>query len=315
MGSVLVTGGAGFIGSHLVERLVEKGCSVIVVDNLLRGELDNLSNVLDKIKFVKGSIRNYALMEELVKNSNFVFHLASLSRVLPSIENPRLCFKINVEGTEIIARLCSKYRKKLIFSSSREVYGSPKYLPVDEAHPLNPENPYGASKVSGEKMIEAYAKSYELSYVTLRLTNVYGSRDFDRVIPIFIENALKEQNLVVYGANKILDFVYIEDVINAFTAAMDSIDNQTLNIGSGVGLSIMELANLIKKVTGKEVGIVIKESRKGEVDKFVADIKRAKDILNWEPKINLEEGLRLVIKEHRLQRSKKGLGNVLRKGL
>jgi UDP-glucose 4-epimerase len=300
MGSVLVTGGAGFIGSHLVEKLVEKGYSVIVVDNLLRGKLNNLSNVLDKIKFVKGDIRNYELMEELVKNSEVVFHLASLSKVIPSIENPKLCFKINVEGTEIIARLCSKYHKKLIFSSSREVYGAPKYLPVDEAHPLNPENPYGASKVSGEKIIEAYTKSYGLSYVTLRLTNVYGSRDFDRVIPIFIKNALKEIDLVVYGVNKILDFVYIDDVINAFTAAMDFNENQTLNIGSSVGVSLIELVNLIKKITSKEVKIIVKEKRKGEVDKFIADIKRAKEVLNWEPKINLEEGLRRVVKEYHL---------------
>ena len=297
MGSILVTGGAGFIGSHLVEKLVEKGYSVIAVDNLLRGKLNNLSNVLDKIKFVKGDIRSYKLMEELVKNSEIVFHLASLSRVIPSIENPKLCFKNNVEGTEIVARLCSEYHKKLIFSSSREVYGAPKYLPVDEAHPLNPENPYGASKVSGEKIIEAYAKSYGLNYVTLRLTNVYGSRDFDRVIPIFIKNALKEEDLVVYGVNKILDFVYIDDIINAFTAAMDSNENQTLNIGSGVGVSITELVNLIKKVTRREVKITVKEKRKGEIDKFIADIKRAKEVLNWEPKINLEEGLRLIVRE------------------
>jgi UDP-glucose 4-epimerase len=300
MGSVLVTGGAGFIGSHLVEKLVEEGYSVIVVDNLLRGKLNNLSNILDRIEFVKGDIRNYALMEKLIKNSEVIFHLASLSRVIPSIENPELCFKINVEGTEIIARLCSKHHKKLIFSSSREVYGAPKYLPVDEAHPLNPENPYGASKVSGEKIIEAYAKNYGLSYAILRLANVYGSRDFDRVIPIFIKNSLEEKDLVVYGVNKILDFVYIDDVINAFISAMNSNVNQTLNIGAGVGVSIIELANLVKRITGKEVKIIVKEKRKGEVDKFIADIKRAKEVLNWEPKINLEEGLRRIVKEYHL---------------
>jgi UDP-glucose 4-epimerase len=305
MGSVLVTGGAGFIGSHLVEKLVEKSYNVIVVDNLLKGKLNNLSNVLDEIKFIKGDIRNYKLMEELIKNSEVIFHLASLSRVIPSIENPKLCFKINVEGTEIIARLCSKHHKKLIFSSSREVYGTSKYLPVDEDHPLNPENPYGASKVSGEKIIEVYTKNYGLSYVTLRLTNVYGSRDFDRVIPIFIKNALEEKNLVVYGVNKILDFVHIDDVINAFISAMNSNGNQTLNIGSGVGISIIELANLVKKITGKKVKIIIEKGRKGEVDKFIANIKRAKEVLNWEPKIDLEKGLRLTVKEYRLRCSKR----------
>lgn len=300
MGTILVTGAAGFIGSHLVERLVEEGYDVTAVDNMLRGKLDNLSKVLDKIKFVKGDVRDYELMKELVRDSELVFHLASLSRVLPSIENPELCFEINVKGTEVMARLCSKYRKKLIFSSSREVYGSPKYLPVDEAHPLNPENPYGASKVCGEKIVEAYAKSYELNYVTLRLTNVYGLRDFDRVIPIFVEKALKGEDLVVYGADKILDFVYIDDVINALINAMDCNEGLALNVGSGVGTSLLELANLVRNMTNKEVEIIIKERRRGEVDKFVANIRRAEELLKWRPKVDLKEGLRRVVEIHRL---------------
>jgi len=295
VGTVLVTGAAGFIGSHLVERLVEEGYDVIAVDNMLRGKLDNLSKVLDKIKFVKGDVRDYELMKEFVRGSELVFHLASLSRVLPSIENPELCFEVNVKGTEVMARLCSKYRKKLIFSSSREVYGSPKYLPVDEAHPLNPENPYGASKVCGEKIIEAYAKSYGLNYVTLRLTNVYGLRDFDRVIPIFVEKALKGEDLVVYGADKVLDFVYIDDVINALINAIDCYEGLALNVGSGVGTSLLELANLVRNMTNKEVKIIIKERRRGEVDKFVANIRRAEELLKWRPKVDLKEGLRRVV--------------------
>ena len=301
MGTVLVTGAAGFIGSHLVERLVEEGYDVIAVDNMLRGKLDNLSKVLDKIKFVKGDVRDYELMKEFVRGSELVFHLASLSRVLPSIENPELCFEVNVKGTEVMARLCSKYRKKLIFSSSREVYGSPKYLPVDEAHPLNPENPYGASKVCGEKIIEAYAKSYGLNYVTLRLTNVYGLRDFDRVIPIFVEKALKGEDLVVYGADKILDFVYIDDVINALINAMDYDEGLALNIGSGVGTSLLELANLVRNMTNKEVKIIVKERRRGEVDKFVANIRRAEELLKWRPKVDLKEGLRRVVEMRHLR--------------
>ncbi|MGB9760540.1 MAG: GDP-mannose 4,6-dehydratase, partial [Thermoproteota archaeon] len=292
--------GAEFIGSHLVEKLAKRGYRVIVVDNLLRGKLDNLSSVLDKIKFVKGDIRNYELMEELIKNSEVVFHLASLSRVIPSIENPELCFRINIDGTEIIARLCSKYHKKLIFSSSREVYGTAKYIPVDEDHPLNPENPYGASKVSGEKIIEAYAKNYELSYVILRLTNVYGPRDFDRVTPIFVENAMKGKDLVVYGTDKILDFVYINDVIEAFVRAIDLNENQTLNIGSGMGTSILELAKLInKKIATESESIIVKEKRKGEVDKFVANIERAGRILKWKPKTTLEEGITRTIESYK----------------
>jgi len=295
VGSILVTGGAGFIGSHLAEKLINEGYNVIIIDNLSRGNLNNLLNVRESVKFIKGDIRDYNLMNDLIKNSEVIFHLASLSRVIPCIKDPELCFKVNVEGTEIIARLSSKYGKKLIFSSSREVYGTAKYIPVDEDHPLNPENPYGISKVYAEKIIETYAKNYKLSYVILRLSNVYGERDFDRVIPIFIENALNNKSLIVYGVDKLLDFIYIDDVVNALVKSMYVNENYILNIGSGVGTRILELAELIKRILNRNVNIVIKEKRKGEVDKFVANIDRAKKILKWTPKISLENGLKHMI--------------------
>lgn len=295
MGSILVTGGAGFIGSHLAEKLINEGYNVIIIDNLSRGNLNNLLNVRESVKFIKGDIRDYNLMNDLIKNSEVIFHLASLSRVIPCIKDPELCFKVNVEGTEIIARLSSKYGKKLIFSSSREVYGTAKYIPVDEDHPLNPENSYGISKVYAEKIIETYAKNYKLSYVILRLSNVYGERDFDRVIPIFIENALNNKSLIVYGVDKLLDFIYIDDVVNALVKSMYVNENYILNIGSGVGTRILELAELIKRTVNRNVNIVIKEKRKGEVDKFVANIDRAKKILKWTPKISLENGLKHMI--------------------
>lgn len=153
MGCVLVTGGAGFIGSHLVERLVKEGYKVIVVDNLLRGNIGNLSRIIKAVQFVKCDVRNHEIMNGIIKKADVVIHLAALSRVMPSIESPEQCFENNIKGTEIVARLCSKYNRKLIFSSSREVYGTAKYLPVDESHPLNPENPYGASKVAAEYII------------------------------------------------------------------------------------------------------------------------------------------------------------------
>ena len=291
MGSVLVTGGAGFIGSHLVERLVKKGYKVIVVDNLLRGKIENLSNVIDEIEFVRCSITDYNRIKELVKTSDIVFHLAAVSRVIPSIENPELCFEYNCRGTEIIARLCSKYNKKLIFASSREVYGTAKYLPVDEQHPLNPENPYGASKVFGEKIIEAYARCYGLEYVILRLANVYGPRDFGRVIPIFINNAIKNEDLIVYGGDQILDFIFIDDVIDAFIRAIDVNGNYILNIGSGKGTTILELAKLIIKILRSKSKIVIHKRRKGEIERFVANISKAREVLKWTPKMKLEKWL------------------------
>jgi len=297
VGSVLVTGGAGFIGSHLVERLIEDGHKVIVVDDLSRGRIENLLNVIDGIELVKCSIIDYDRMKELIRNSDIIFHLAAVSRVMPSMENPELCFKVNCKGTEIVARLCSKYKKKLIFTSSREVYGSAIYLPVDECHPLNPENPYGASKVFGEKIIEAYAKCYGLDYTILRLANVYGLRDFDRVIPIFIERALRGEDIDAYGGNQILDFIYIDDAIDAFIKAIDVDGNHVLNIASGKGVTILELAELIIGVLKSRSKIVIREKRKGEVEKFIADISKAKEGLKWKPRTELKEGIRNIVEQ------------------
>jgi len=298
MGNILITGGAGFIGSHLVNKLVKEGYKVTVVDNLLRGKVENLSSVFDKIDFIKCNITDYNCMEKLIKTSDIVFHLAAVSRVIPSIENPELCFEYNCKGTEIITRLCSKYNKKLIFASSREVYGSAKYLPVDENHPLNPENPYGVSKVFGEKIIEAYSKCYGLDYVIFRLANVYGPQDFDRVIPIFVEKAISGENIIVYGGNQILDFIYIDDVIDAFVKAMDVSNNHILNIGSGKGTTILDLAKLTIKILKSESNVILCEKRKGEVEKFVADIKQAKKILKWKPKITLKQGMSLLLKNY-----------------
>lgn len=288
----LICGGAGFIGSHLVEKLINEGYDIVAIDNLSRGKIENLNSVINDITFIQDDITNFDLMRDIVRKVDAVYHLAALSRVIPAIQNPELCFKSNVTGTEITARLCAKYKKKLIFSSSREVYGDAKYIPVDEKHPLNPKNPYGASKVAGEKIIEAYNNCYGLDHVILRLGNVYGERDFERVIPLFIDKCLKGDDLIVYGGNQVLDFVYITDVIDALLKAADmSNDNDTFNVGSGVGVKIIELAELTKGLINTNSQILIKKSRKGEVEEFIADISKIKNSFGWRPKPTLEEGL------------------------
>lgn len=295
---ILITGGAGFIGSHLAKALINKGNEIIIVDNLIRGKLKNLEDIEDEIKFLNDSINNFEILKEIISKVDIVFHLAAVSRVMPSIENPELCFKTNVQGTEIISRLCSIYTKKLIFASSREVYGTAEYISVDEKHPLHAENPYGASKISCEKMIEAYSKCYGLKYAILRLANVYGVRDFERVIPIFIEKASKNNDLIVYGGVQILDFVYINDVVEAFIKTLEGNGNIVVNIGSGNGTNVIDLAEIIKKITGSESKVIIKKKRKGEVEKFIANIEKAEKILNWKPKTTLEDGLTLLIKDN-----------------
>ncbi|MCX9085644.1 MAG: GDP-mannose 4,6-dehydratase [Candidatus Methanoperedens sp.] len=292
---ILITGGAGFIGSHLAEGLLNMGHEVIIVDNLSRGNCGNINSILNRINFVKGNVTDPGLMQDLIKSCDTVFHLAALSRVIPSIDNPELCFKSNIEGTEIIARLCSQYGKRLVFSSSREVYGTAKYSPVDEKHPLDPENPYGTSKVAGEKIIESYSKCYNLKYAILRLANVYGQKDFDRVIPIFIKNSLNNKDIIIYGGQQILDFVYISDVIEAFLKAYSNNENLLVNIGSGKGTTLLELANIIKKITKNEGKIKIKDKRKGEVEIYISNINKSHEILEWKPEISLTEGIKRLL--------------------
>ena len=270
----------------------------MIIDDLSRGKSENLKNIIDKIQFVKGDITDFELMQDLITESHTVYHLAALSRVLPSIEKPELCFKSNIEGTEIIARLCARLGRRLIFSSSREVYGTAKYLPVDEDHPLNPENPYGASKVSGEKIIESYSKCYGLKYGILRLSNVYGKRDFDRVIPIFIENSSKKNDLIIYGGKQIIDFIHVSDVVDAFTKLLLINENLIVNIGSNKGTTLIDLAGNINEILKNEGNIIIKEKRTGEVDSFIANNDRAIKILNWRPEVFLKKGLKMFLAEN-----------------
>jgi len=295
MGSVLVTGGAGFIGSHLVKRLVEKGFNVVVLDNFSSGKIENLSSILDRIEVVKGDIRNSNIVEELISRVDIVIHLAAVSRVMPCIREAEACFGVNCGGTELIARLCARHGKRLVFASSREVYGDAKYLPVDENHPLEPKNPYGASKVCGEAVIKAYSESYGLRYAILRLANVYGEGDRDGVIPTLLRNALEGRELVIFDPNKILDFVYVDDVVDAFLKSIEKEENFTVNIGSGQGTSLIELVKLIRNVTNTNSRIVIEGSRRGEVNKFVANIELARQILKWEPRTKLKDGVKKVL--------------------
>jgi len=294
--NIVITGGAGFIGSHLVEALSNKGFSITVIDNFSRGDKNTVMPYLNDIDLVETSILNEKKIERYIQKSDAIFHLSALSRVIPSIKNPKLCYQSNISGTEIIARLCSKYDKKIIFSSSREVYGNAKKLPVSELSPLIPENPYGASKLASEAIIRAYSRTHGLTYQILRLANVYGSQDFDRVIPTFIERGIQGQNIFIYGGEQIIDFVYIDDVINAFILCLQKKnDNEIVNIGSGSGTNLKSLAESIIEILSSNSKIIYKKKRRGEIDQFVADISYAKKVFGWTPETSLKTGLEKLI--------------------
>lgn len=299
MKKILITGGAGFIGRHLVQRLSDKGYSVTVIDNEYRWKRD----LLDKhchgreFKYIKGDVTDEDLISKLIQANDIIIHLAGITQVMTSIESPEKTFLYKSYGTYLVSKYCSCFNKRLIFASSREVYGNADYLPVDLKHKLNPENPYAASKISAENFITNYGEHFGLNYLIFRLSNVYGHGDRERVIPIFLEKALKGEDLILFGNNKVIDFIYIDDVVDAFLKSIDNnVDKEIVNLGSGVSTTLKELAELVLEITNSDSKIIISPERRGEVDVFTADISRTKEVLeDWQIKTNLKDGLKIMI--------------------
>ncbi|MBT7332703.1 NAD-dependent epimerase/dehydratase family protein [Candidatus Woesearchaeota archaeon] len=285
---ILITGGAGFIGKYLANRLCSEH-EVTIIDNFYRKNNIELKN---KVKIIEQDITKD--FEDLISQNEVIYHLAAISQVMTSIEDPDLTFKVNIEATKNIIAACTKHKKKLIFASSREVYGTQTELPVKIDAELNPENPYAASKIAGESLIKSYAKAYNLDYNIVRMSNVYGLGDVERVIPKFIDTLENNKDIELYGSKKIIDFIYIDDVVNAFVKLKDK-SELTLNLGSGVKTTLVELANLIKELTNSNSNINILSERQGEVAKFQADISETKSKLDWEPKTTLRDGLTQMI--------------------
>lgn len=276
-GKVLVTGGAGFIGSHLVDRLAADGLEVVVLDNLSRGKVENLANCRPSIHLIKADIRDRRAVEEAMKGVSCVFHLAAQSSVLGAERDPDHVFEANVVGTyEVLRAASSNGVKCVVFSSSREVYGDPLVLPVAETAPIAPKNAYGASKAAGEIYCRAFAQK-GLEVAVLRLANVYGPRDYGRVIPLFIEQAMNNKQLTVFGGQKILDFLWIDDLIHVLVeAARRRCIDTPVNVGSGRGTTLSELATRISILTGNKVNVTEGETNSSEVNHFIADISAAK---------------------------------------
>jgi len=272
---ILVTGGAGFIGSHLVDALsADKGNEIVIFDNFYRGKIKNIDHHLKNknIMLVKGDIRDPKDLKKAGK-IDFIYHLAAQSNVAGSFFKPDYAFSTNVVGTLNVLKFASGQKvRRFVFSSSREVYGNPRYLPVDDAHPLNPINLYGLTKLSGETLCKAFSENKKLKLTILRIANVYGPRDKDRVIPIFIENAKRKKDLILYGGSQVLDFIWIGDVIDAMLRISneDKFLGETINIGTGTGTSIEDLAKIIIKLANSKSKIARKEPRGFDVESFIA---------------------------------------------
>ncbi len=301
--NVLVTGGAGFIGSHLVDKLVSGGVEVKVLDNLSTGNLNNIRRHLDsgKVEFIEGDLRDPVIVKKAVNGVSHVVHLAAIISVTFSTENPAVTYEVNTAGTlSLLQASVLAGVKRFVFVSSCAVYGEPVFLPVTESHPANPISPYADSKLKAEQHCIDFHQKGALESVVLRFFNVYGARqglnDYSGVITKFINNIKSGQPLIIYGdGSQTRDFVNVSDVVDAIAASLNSnkAQGEIIHVGTGKPTSINELAQTLSKLANTQVGIEYKEARVGEIKHSYADIAKASRLLGYQPRVLLEKGLAL----------------------
>lgn len=312
---LLITGGAGFIGSHLCEKYTRAGHTVVCLDNFMNGNLINIRHLLahKNFKLINGDIRDFDLLEKIARDVNVIFHLAAQIHVDRSIVEPKLTYEINVLGTQNILEVARTYDiNKVIHVSTSEVYGSAQYVPMDEKHPLGAPHPYGASKIAADRMCYAYIQTYGMNISIVRPFNAFGPRQRDSgyggAISIFVKRVLSGMPPIIYGdGDQTRDYTYIEDMVNAFDSVLnyDREIEVPINFGTGREVRIIDLANEIIKLCGQEGEIkpVHVEKRPGEIERLVAGNSVAKKLLDWEPKYKLEDGLREFINWYRNYKS------------
>lgn len=295
----MVTGGAGFIGSHLCELLLEQGHNVVSIDNLITGKASNLHSIknIANFEFRKLDVTNINSLNEVFHGIDWVFHLAALADIVPSIENPKEYFETNVIGSFNIASLALHYRvKKIIYAASSSCYGIPSTYPTPENAACEPVYPYALTKNLGEQIFIHWNRVYGLPCTSLRLFNVYGPRartsgTYGAVFGVFLAQKLANQPFTVVGdGSQTRDFTFVTDVCQAFLAAAKSpISGEIFNVGSGKTYSVNELVNLLK---GSFINI---PKRPGEPDCTYADITKITKLLEWKPQVSLYDGVQIML--------------------
>ncbi len=300
---VLITGGAGFIGSHLAEKLCSDN-DVVVLDNLDTGSRDNLSAIKEDVNFVEGDIRDGEAVKDALRGADLVFHCAAQISVERSVENPTETNQINVEGTLRVLDQCRKEDvERFVFVSSSSVYGSGPELPKREDMQPKPESPYAESKIKGEQHCRQFNDLHGLPCVILRCFNVYGSRQqasspYASVIPRFISAILRDQKPIVFGdGEQTRDFIFVDDVVDALSRAADvkNARGETINIASARPISILGLLEVLGEIFNHEIEPAFRDERPGDVRHSVADVSKAKDILGFSPRVELADGLRRTV--------------------
>ena len=295
----VVTGGAGFVGSNLVKLLVKEGHDVLVIDNLVKGKKEKLTEVLEKIEFANLDIRNYDDIEKNFRDLDGVFHQAALTVVQDSFSNPQEYHDVNVVGTENIFKLSKKYDVKVVYASSSSVYGHQNIMPIKENALRNPINPYGQTKLDDEHLYEKYSKM-GTRIIGLRYFNIFGEGQtpaYAGVITKFLDRIKKMKSPIIFGdGSQIRDFIFVQDIAMAnFLAMTSNVKNSLINIGTGKAITILELANMVIGISKVDLEPIFEKPLTGDIEKRHADISLATQSLNWKPKKELSEWLKEVI--------------------
>ena len=299
---VVVTGGAGFIGSHIVEYWSKQGAEVFVLDNLRSGSEKNL-NGIENVTFIKGSITDKDTVFSVLENTDYVHHLAAMISVPESVENPFECVSINVNGLLNVLEASAKHKiKKIVHSSSAAVYGDNLVSPKTIAMKPEPKSPYGITKLDGEYYLQTYFENFGVETISLRYFNVFGPRQdpksqYSAAIPIFVNNALQNKEIIIYGdGEQTRDFIFVKDVVTAnVLAATTAHVTGTYNVACGSAISINQLVQLVLELTKSTSKIRYEKERPGDIKHSLASIEETKLQLGFQPKHNLLDGLKETI--------------------
>lgn len=300
----LVTGGAGFIGSNLSQALVEKGYSVRVLDNFSTGKRSNIREFEDRIELIEGDIRDMATVRRAVEGVDYVMHLAALPSVDRSVRDPVTSNQVNVDGTlNVLVASRDAGVKRVVYAGSSSAYGDTPTLPKREDMPPNPKSPYAAQKLMGEYYCRIFYELYGLETVVLRYFNIFGPRqdsdsNYSAVIPRFITALLEGRSPTIYGDGlQSRDFTYVENAVEATISAAFAPDakGQVINVACGGRITLNELVDKLQKILGSDIPPVYAPPRPGDVRHSMADIGKARNLLGYEPKVDIEEGLRRTV--------------------
>jgi len=299
MKNFLITGGAGFVGSHIAEELIRKGDLVTILDDLNTGKMTNLEKIKDKINFIKGDIRDHILLKDICREKDGIFHQAARASVQESFIKPEEYQDVNVKGTENVFTQAKEYGIKVVYASSSSVYGNPIELPIKEDSLKNPINPYAQTKVDSEKLVKKYAEN-GLKVIGMRYFNIFGerqSKEYAGVVKLFLERIQNKLPPKINGDGlQARDFVFVGDVVNANIMAMESnVDHAFFNVGTNTNISVLELANIMIKAANLDIKPIFGPALEGDVKITIADISLIKKSLGWHPTITIQEWLKQKI--------------------